>query len=222
VAKRRLPSWVPQFVIPTASALTVIVLVSVFGRSRLAIAESVRWLAHPVDTPRVVFVLMLALAAAAGVMLVTALARRLFGSRAHAVTLGRWAEDFRSAWESLADHLRRWQRQSDIAEEDANLQEQYRDFRRATLETYARVRDDFRLFLEQNVGWDLRESLPIELDPSDVYQEAIVGPFEHLWEFANLPATMRWVREMTPNEFSTWIGQRSDALNAFVTWMHDR
>jgi len=84
------------------------------------------------------------------------------------------------------------------------------------------VRDDFRLFLEQNVGWDLRESLPIELDPSDVYQEAIVGPFEHLWEFANLPATMRWVREMTPNEFSTWIGQRSDALNAFVTWMHDR
>jgi hypothetical protein len=45
------------------------------------VADAVRWLAHPVDTPRVVFVLLLALAAAAGLILVMALGRRLLGTR---------------------------------------------------------------------------------------------------------------------------------------------
>jgi hypothetical protein len=94
--------------------------------------------------------------------------------------------------------------------------------RRSALEAYAPIQDDFRRFLEQTSGWDLREPLPVEMSPSDVVHEEIQEPFERIWKFNNLPATMRWVGERTPDEFSEWIGQRNDALTAFVTWMRDR
>jgi hypothetical protein len=81
----RRPRWLPQFTIGTASqavaALIVLGVVTAVKGSRHAIADAVRWLTHPVDTPRVIFVLLLALASTAGVMLLAALGRRLFGVR---------------------------------------------------------------------------------------------------------------------------------------------
>jgi hypothetical protein len=220
------PPWLPQFTLNTASTvvatlIAVVILAAVKG-SRHAIADSVRWLAHPVDTPRIVFVLLLALAAGAGLMLLAALGSRLFGARD---TPRRRADAFRSAWEKLADLLRVWRSwaATNAAALDApTIHEQYRDERRSVLEKYARVDTDFRRFLDQSSGWDLREPIPIEMNPSDVAHQEIEEPFERLWKFDNLPATMHWVNEMTSDEFSAWIGRRSDALNAFVTWMRDR
>jgi hypothetical protein len=135
----------------------------------------VTWRAHPVGTPRLVFVLLLALAAAAGFMLLAALAKHLFGSRD---TPRNRPEDFRSAWESLADHLRiwqNWQAHNDNALQDPHLQELYCDHRCSALEASARVRDDFRRFLEETSGWDLRAPLPVEMSPSEVAHEEIQG-----------------------------------------------
>jgi hypothetical protein len=64
------PSWLPELTVTTAGqvlgSLIVLGIVLFFGRTRDAIADAARWLAHPVDTPRVFSVLLLALAAAAG------------------------------------------------------------------------------------------------------------------------------------------------------------
>jgi hypothetical protein len=217
------PSWLPQLVIPTASGLAVIGIAALFGRSRHAIAESVRWLAHPVDTPRVVFLLLLALAAAAGLMLLAALAKRLFGMRDKPV---RRAEHFRSAWELLADHLRtylNWEATNPTSSNAPSVHEQFRDDRRAAQEAYALVQDDFRRFLREHGRWDLREPDSGWFDEEgNFYEEKIEGPFEDLWLNNDLPATMRWIREMTPDGFSAWIGRRSAVLDAFVTWTSDR
>jgi hypothetical protein len=220
----RRPRWLPALgtLGQIVAILVAVATLAGLRGARHAVADTARWLAHPVDTPRVVFVLLLALAGVAGVMLLVALGRRLFGTRD---TPRKRAEDFRSTWEKLADDLRlwlSWQATNDNALKAPQLHELYRDNRRAVLVAYARVQYDFRPFLEENVAWDLREPLPIELDPSDVFQEGIDGPFQRLWELDNLPAVIHWVGRMTPEEFSEWIGRRSDVLDAFVSWMSDR
>jgi hypothetical protein len=155
-------------------------------------------------------------------MLLAALGRRLLGIRD---TPRKHAETFRSAWEKLADELRiwlSWEVGNDNTLLGPHQHELYRDHRRSVLEAYVRVQDDFHRFLNQTSGMDLREPLSVEISPSDVVQEEIQEPFERLWVHDNLPATMRWVGEMTPNGFAAWIGRRSDALNTFVAWMGDR
>jgi hypothetical protein len=102
------------------------------------------------------------------------------------------------------------------------VHEQYRDDRRAAQEAYALVQGDFRRFLGEHDEWDLRDPSGGWFDDEgNFYEEKIGEPFEALWLNNNLPATMRWIRGMTPDEFSAWIGKRSAALDVFVTWMGD-
>jgi hypothetical protein len=217
------PHWLPQFTLGTASgaaaALIAFAFIAAIRGSRHAVAEAVRWLAHPVETPRIVFVLVLALAVSAGLMFLTWIGQRLFQEKTP--TPRERAERFRSDWEKLADHLREWMEQEQSALSASN-QERYRDLRRQVAKSYARAREDLAQFLNHNATWDLREPLSIEIDSSMVAHEEISEPFEEIWRFDNLPSAMQRVREMNRHEFSSWIGKRSDALDAFVDWMSDR
>jgi hypothetical protein len=223
---RTRPKWLGGFTFQTASqvvaALLVLVVVAAFKDSRDAIASAVRWLAHPVGTPRVVFVLVLALAVLWGGLIVAALARRLF--RTSPDTAKRRAEQFRSDFEALADNLRRWI-PTDIAGDDANNQERYRDLRREVSTSSARVRNEFVSFIEQNPDWDLRlehDEVALELNPMDIAPELPDALFTRLWKARSLPGALAWAREMDGDNFAEWIAARSDALDAFVRSMEDR
>jgi hypothetical protein len=196
MSSRRRLSWLYRVMTPTASqvlaALIVLAIVSAWGRTRDAVIQSVQWLAHPMPTPRAVFVLVLVLAASAGIILLAALWNRVVASRKRD-TPGHAAEAFRSDWENLADTLRSWRNQGLTSDGDNLNQERYRDLRREVSKSYSQVREHFIQFLNENREWDLREPLDPELTVPVVY-EGIDFPFRELWFPDNLPRAMRTLR----------------------------